>query len=129
MIDKDVGFTLLQYEHLASLVKELNYCNFPTQEDFLKYFYDSSKSNFKKVQLSYKPLSVGRRKSSIAKVRVKSGDGKVLINSKQLLDYFPRLEDRQQVLYPLNLVGCLGKVDVSADVSGGGVTGTHNSDH
>lgn len=127
MIDKDIDivFILLQYEHLASLVKELNYYNFPTQEDFLKYFQDSSKSDFKKVQLSYKPLSVGRRKTSIAKVRVKSGDGKVSINSKGLLEYFPRLEDRQQVLYPLNLVGCLGKVDVSAEVSGGGVTGTY----
>lgn len=89
----------------------------------MKYFHDSSRSNFKKAQISYKPLSVGRRKTSIAKVRVNSGEGKVAVNSKSLLEYFPRLEDRQQVLFPLNQVGYLGKVDVSATVRGGGITG------
>lgn len=114
----------LQYDHLAALGRDLNSYDFPIQEKFLEYFHDPSKSDPKKIQVSYKSLAVGRRKTSIAKVRVKNGDGKVVINSRSLLDYFPRLEDRQQVLFPLNVVGCLGKVDVSARVSGGGITGT-----
>lgn len=109
------------------MVKELNSSKFPVQEEFLKYFHNTSRSTVNEVQVSYKRLSVGRRKTAIAKVRVKNGDGKVLINSKSLLEYFPRLEDRQQVLFPLNLVGCLGKVDVSAEVSGGGVTGQQSA--
>ena len=114
----------LQYNHLAALGRELNSYAFPIKQDFLEYFHDPSKSDSKKSQVSYKPLAVGRRKTSVAKVRVKNGDGEVVINSKSLLEYFPRLEDRQQVLFPLNVVGSLGKVDVSARVSGGGITGT-----
>lgn len=119
----------LQYNHLAFLVKELNSHKFPVQEDFLKCFHDPSKSSFEKTRLSYKSISqyksacIGRRKTAVSKVGVESGEGKIVVNAKSLLDYFPRLEDRQQVLFPLNLVGCLGTVNVSAEVSGGGPTG------
>ena len=41
------------------------------------------------------------------------------------MEYFPRLEDRQQVLFPLHVVSGLGKVDITAEVTGGGPTGIH----
>jgi hypothetical protein len=43
----------------------------------------------------------GRRKSSVARVRIKPGDGKMVVNKKELKDYFVREQDRKAVLAPL----------------------------
>lgn len=67
--------------------------------------------------------AVGRRKTSVAIVHVKQGEGRVTVNSEPLLSYFPLLEQRQQVLFPLVATGMLGGVEVSARVKGGGKTG------
>ena len=68
-------------------------------------------------------VAIGKRKTSLAKVSIKKGIGNFIINSRNLLDYFPRLEDRNQVLFPLYVTDCLGKFDVCTNVTGGGVTG------
>ena len=65
----------------------------------------------------------GRRKSSVARVRIKPGDGKLLINKKALEDYFKRLQDRKSVLAPLKAVECEKAFDVFINVKGGGTTG------
>jgi small subunit ribosomal protein S9 len=65
----------------------------------------------------------GRRKSSVARVRIKAGDGQLLINKKQLSDYFKREQDRQAVIAPLMAVKGLKSFDVFVNVKGGGTTG------
>jgi small subunit ribosomal protein S9 len=65
----------------------------------------------------------GRRKSSVARVRIKPGDGKLLINKKQLSDYFKLEQDRHAVVAPLRAIEGEKKFDVFVNVSGGGITG------
>jgi small subunit ribosomal protein S9 len=65
----------------------------------------------------------GRRKSSVARVRIKPGDGKLLINKRKLSDYFTREQDKEAVLAPLKAVECEKAFDVFVNVRGGGTTG------
>lgn len=65
----------------------------------------------------------GRRKSSIARVRIKPGSGKLLINKKKIEDYFPRLQDRNAVAAPLKSLDITGAFDIFVNVKGGGTTG------
>lgn len=65
----------------------------------------------------------GRRKSSIARVRIKTGSGKLLINKKELNEYFKKEQDRKAVLAPLKAVKAEKSFDVFANVTGGGTTG------
>ena len=65
----------------------------------------------------------GRRKSSVARVRIKPGDGKLLINKKGLSDYFKREQDRQAVIAPLKAVEGEKSFDVFINAKGGGSTG------
>jgi len=65
----------------------------------------------------------GRRKSSVARVRIKPGDGKLVINKRELADYFNREQDRQAVLAPLQAVEWKKSFDIYVNVKGGGTTG------
>ncbi len=65
----------------------------------------------------------GRRKSSVARVRIKTGTGKLLINKKELNDYFKRDQDRNTVLSPLKAVNAEKSFDVFINANGGGTTG------
>jgi len=65
----------------------------------------------------------GRRKSAVARVRIKPGDGKLLVNKKPLNDFFPREQDRKAVMAPLKSVGAEKIFDVFINVKGGGTTG------
>ncbi len=65
----------------------------------------------------------GRRKSSVARVRIKPGSGKLVINKKQLDEYFKRVQDREAVLAPLRTVNAENAFDVFINVRGGGTTG------
>ena len=65
----------------------------------------------------------GRRKSSVARVRIKPGDGKLIVNKKEIDDYFPREQDRESVMGPLKSVDGAGKFDIFINVNGGGTTG------
>ena len=65
----------------------------------------------------------GRRKSSIARVRIKPGDGKLLINKKELDKYFARTQDKQAVLSPLKALDIEKNFDIYVNVGGGGTTG------
>lgn len=65
----------------------------------------------------------GRRKSSVARVRIKTGAGKLLVNKRNLDNYFKREQDRNTVLSPLKAVNAEKSFDVFINVNGGGTTG------
>ena len=68
-------------------------------------------------------LGTGRRKSSVARVRVRAGDGKVAINDRSLEAFFPNLQQQNAVMAPLEQTGVRERVDVLVRVGGGGITG------
>ena len=72
-----------------------------------------------------KPLvqATGRRKSSVARVRLHEGTGRVVINDRSLEDYFPTMAQRIRVLEPLRVGEVEGRYDVYVTVHGGGTTG------
>lgn len=65
----------------------------------------------------------GRRKKSVARVRLYAGTGSITINDRDIDDYFGLDTLKLIVRQPLNLTGTLDKFDVVCRVSGGGVTG------
>ena len=65
----------------------------------------------------------GRRKSSVARVRVYNGTGKIIINDREIDDYFGLETLKLIVRQPLNLTGTADKFDIVCRVAGGGVTG------
>ena len=64
----------------------------------------------------------GRRKSAVARVRIRPGEGKYLINKKQIDEYFTELRDRQNIVNPLKATRTEGNLDVFVNVNGGGYT-------
>ena len=72
-----------------------------------------------------KPLTqtIGRRKTSVARVRLYDGTGKMTLNDKKLEDFFPTAAQRIRVLEPMRTVSLEGKYDVIARLEGGGTTG------
>jgi len=65
----------------------------------------------------------GRRKESIARVRVRPGEGQIVINGRSIEDYFPRQLWRLHALEPLKVSGMEGKIDVFIKAQGGGLSG------
>ena len=68
-------------------------------------------------------LGTGRRKTSVARVRLCEGSGKIRINGRELEDYFTEDKDRAAVTGPLELTEMRGRLDLIANVRGGGFTG------
>ncbi len=66
---------------------------------------------------------VGRRKTSVARIIMKSGSGSVVINGKPMNDFFNQQDSREDVLLPFNLTQTAGQYDIKAKVNGGGTTG------
>ena len=83
----------------------------------------STKPAKKEIDKSGFYWGTGRRKSSVARVRIKPGDGKLLINKKELNAYFTREQDRKSVLAPLKAVEADKSFDVFINVRGGGTSG------
>lgn len=77
----------------------------------------------KKDKISGDALGTGRRKSSVARVRVRAGSGKITVNSKPIAEYFVNDQHREAVFSTLSAVGHVDKVDVLVRVAGGGMTG------
>ena len=67
--------------------------------------------------------AIGRRKSSIARVYLKEGTGKIKINKEDIEKYFPSSILRYVVLQPLKELDADGKYDIQANIFGGGFTG------
>ena len=68
-------------------------------------------------------IAVGRRKTSVARVKLVQGTGKVVVNNKPLEVYFPVATLQQDVLNPLQLTNSNARFDIYANVNGGGTTG------
>ena len=68
-------------------------------------------------------LGTGRRKTSVARVRIRPGDGKIVINSRELDNYFCNIRQRNAIVAPLDQTGKRGQIDVHIKVDGGGITG------
>ena len=67
--------------------------------------------------------ATGRRKVSIARVRLKPGTGTFVVNDRTLDDYFGRETSKMILKQPLEVVEQLGKVDIAINVCGGGLSG------
>jgi small subunit ribosomal protein S9 len=67
--------------------------------------------------------TIGRRKTAVARIYMKSGDGKVLINGRDYTEYFPTGTLQYVVMQPFAILGVEGKYDVKANLDGGGITG------
>ena len=68
-------------------------------------------------------MGTGRRKSSVARVRLIPGKGEIIVNKKPLDDYLAMEIVKREVRRPFEIAGCEGKFDVIATVKGGGYTG------
>jgi small subunit ribosomal protein S9 len=68
-------------------------------------------------------LGTGRRKTSVARVRIAPGAGKITVNGKALEIYFGMEDQRNTVMQPLARTETLNKFDVRINVNGGGPTG------
>jgi small subunit ribosomal protein S9 len=67
--------------------------------------------------------ATGRRKQSIARVRMKPGTGEFVVNDRTLDEYFGRATSKMILKQPLDVVEQSGKVDISINVCGGGLSG------
>src|SRR3989475_9911258 len=65
----------------------------------------------------------GRRKTSVARVWIRPGQGRILVNRRPFEDYFPRETLRMIIAQPLQLTNTFGQLDVLVRVGGGGPTG------
>ena len=78
-----------------------------------------------KIKLNFKDAkyATGRRKTSIAKVWLKKGTGKIHVNGKSYDSYFKRESHKMQLLRPFELINQNTNYDVKCNVRGGGMTG------
>ncbi|MBO1515325.1 MULTISPECIES: 30S ribosomal protein S9 [Metabacillus] len=73
------------------------------------------------AQVQY--YGTGRRKSSVARVRLVPGEGRIVVNNREIKDYIPSAALIEDIKQPLNLTETVGNYDVLVNVSGGGTTG------
>ena len=69
------------------------------------------------------PISVGRRKESVARVRLTPGTGNITINGRTMDAYFGRETSKMILVEPLKIVDQMGKLDVFVNAHGGGLSG------
>ena len=67
--------------------------------------------------------AVGKRKTAIARIYLQPGDGKILINAREFLQYFGREALRYIALRPFEVTSTMGKFNVDANIMGGGPAG------
>ena len=68
-------------------------------------------------------IATGRRKNSIARVRLIAGEGKVTVNGRPFNAYFPRESNRLIIMQPLETAKAESKLDIFVNVNGGGLSG------
>lgn len=68
-------------------------------------------------------IYIGRRKTSVARVILRHGDGKITINGKNYSDFFPTDVQKEDILKPFKVTETTGKYDVFVNVKGGGTNG------
>ena len=75
------------------------------------------------MEVKYIANALGRRKSAVARVYVSDGTGKITINKRDLVEYFPSPILQFVVKQPLNLLDAAEKYDIKVNMFGGGFTG------
>ena len=83
----------------------------------------STKSPKLKLDFKDSKYATGRRKTSIAKVCVKKGTGKIYVNGKTMDDYFTSENHKMQIVRPFEIINQSTSYDVRCSVKGGGPTG------
>ena len=68
-------------------------------------------------------IATGRRKTSVARIRMTAGSGKIEINGRNFEDYFPTAPLQNTVLQPLQTAKAVNTYDLSINATGGGATG------
>ena len=78
-----------------------------------------------KIKLDFKDANyaTGKRKTSIAKIWLKKGSGKIIVNGKNYEDYFKRANHKMQLLRPFEILNQSTSYDVRCNVKGGGLSG------
>jgi|TARA_B110000196_G_scaffold54242_1_gene44873 small subunit ribosomal protein S9 len=86
---------------------------------------EASPKKPKKIKLDFKDskYATGGRKTSIAKIWLKKGSGKIYVNGKNYEDYFKRENHKMQLLRPFEIISQPTNYDVRCNVKGGGLTG------
>ena len=84
-----------------------------------------STNKINRIKLDFKDskYATGRRKTSIAKIWLKKGSGKIYVNGKNYEDYFKRANHKMQLLRPFEIINQPTDYDVRCNVKGGGLTG------
>ena len=72
---------------------------------------------------TYLTTTTGRRKRSVARVRISSGTGVVTVNGRAFDDYFPSATHRNAITEPMRITDCDGTYDLSVTMDGGGQSG------
>lgn len=67
--------------------------------------------------------ATGKRKTAIARVRLKPGTGQIVVNGRAMAEYFPREVLHMRIQAPFEVVGAEGRWDVAARIDGGGIAG------
>jgi small subunit ribosomal protein S9 len=67
--------------------------------------------------------TIGRRKSAIARLCIKEGNGKITVNEREFRDYFPTAELQHTAIQPLKVLDVAEKYDILANLDGGGPMG------
>jgi small subunit ribosomal protein S9 len=70
-----------------------------------------------------RPITVGRRKTAVARVKLSDGSGKVKINGREFEKFFPLEIHREEIMKPLTVTETHSRYDVAVRVEGGGTTG------
>lgn len=68
-------------------------------------------------------IATGRRKTSVAQIRLRKGSGAFKVNGKDFTDYFPSLSMQNTILRPLEIANAVSGFDFEAKTSGGGISG------
>ena len=86
---------------------------------------ENNQQQSSKIKLDFKDskYATGRRKTSVAKVWLKKGTGKINVNGKNYDTYFKRETHKMQLLKPFELINQNTSYDVKCNVKGGGITG------
>ena len=86
---------------------------------------ETTQSTSKKIKLDFKDskYATGRRKTSIAKVWLKKGYGKIYVNGKNYENYFKRANLKMQLLRPFEIINQSTEYDARCNVKGGGLSG------
>ena len=88
-----------------------------TRHNYLKHW------NYRQVMAKVLAQSIGRRKTSVARLRLESGKGNIVINNSTLQEYFPRVAHKKILMDPLKLLEVEDQYDIRVNVRGGGSSG------